>query len=110
MLLEQKMAGCSEETAGIFGSHKNRLCLKMLMLKFQVQFWTVHQPKATQNQQEPATSSNQQREAQGTQHPASKQTQDHKPSGQRHQLNVTKAVQFGRSICPPSYLKDYVKT
>ena len=67
MLLEQKMAGCSEETADIFDSHENRLCPKMLMLKFQVQFWTVHQPKATQNR-------HQRRAAQDTQHQASKQT------------------------------------
>ena len=37
MLLEQKMAGCSEETADIFESQENHLCLKMMMLQFRIQ-------------------------------------------------------------------------
>ena len=50
MLLELKMTDCSDGSADIFDSRKNPSWLKMLKLKFQVQFPTVHHPKSTRNQ------------------------------------------------------------
>ena len=92
MLLELKTAECSEGTADIFNSRKNRLWLKMLMLKFQVQLQTVHQLKSTWNHQQ-----HQHRTAQETQHlcTVSKQSQDRQLSGQlHHQLSVRRTVQL----------------
>ena len=88
-LLEQKMAGCSEETGGIFDSQRNRSCLKMRMLKFQVQFWTVHQPQPAQKPyQEERTAQD------ALQHcPESDQSQDHQLPVQPHWLSAKRAIQ-----------------
>ena len=78
-LLEQKMAGCSEETGDIFDSQRNYSCLKMRMLKFQVQFRAVHQLQPAQKPYQERTAPD------ALQHcPESNQSQDHQLRVQPH--------------------------